>query len=178
MPKKTRAERDKARLLEYLWTQFRIKFVEHQYDLWWHKEEIDGLKEAPFTVGLWLNMDKFEVHGSWNTPWAHILHEAGHLVATNKPLAAADEEEFLGWEIAVIQYLKLSMLEWYENNREYGVNYSYLPDGYADELQDLRYGSRPFWQYVGARLHEAKELRLIVQGEPAAVRLNSLGILA
>ena len=60
MPKKTRAERDKARLLEYLWTQFRIKFVEHLYDLWWHKEEIDGLKEAPFTVGLWLNMDKFE----------------------------------------------------------------------------------------------------------------------
>jgi hypothetical protein len=167
-----RATRDRRRLLAYLATEFGVRVIEREASTAWQRQHQPAAwSEAPFTSGLGCVWDKFEIVGTTETPWPHLLHEAGHLVATTERPDAAKEFTFLGWEMAVVEHLSLSLREFYDRNVEYGINW-------LDHviLDTLRFGSKDWWKFVGACQETAREAGLLGKFDnvPRALRSNVL----
>ncbi len=146
--------RDTEKLLAFL-EQKGIKVVRHEEYHWRHT--VEGFEEAPFTsADLGVCWDRFEIHYRGDVPWPAMLHEAGHLLATQDPPKRSEEWKFFGWEIAVVHYLRLDLEEFYWNNRDYGINYQEAGDGeYYSELQDIPYDSPVFYSFIAARVNDA-----------------------
>lgn len=51
--------------------------------------------------------------------WIEVVHEMGHVFATNQPPARSNELGFLGWEFALVRYLGGGLRAWRDNNRDY-----------------------------------------------------------
>lgn len=134
-------------------------------------EKPPSWSEAPFTSGLGVVWDEFKIIGTTETPWPHLLHEAGHLVATTERPDAAKEFTFLGWEMAVVEHLGLSMKAFYESNAEYGVTF-----GQHNELGALKFGSKDWWKFVGEAQAESRAAKLFHKYDtvPTALRRNVL----
>jgi hypothetical protein len=167
-----RHTRDRRRLIAYLATEFGVRVVEREASTAWqwiHRPT--GYSEAPFTSGLGCVWDKFEIVGTDETPWPHLLHEAGHLVATTERPDASKEFTFFGWEMAVVEHLGLSMREFYDRNVEYGINW-------RDHviLDTLKFKSKDWWKFVGACQETAREAGLLgkFDNAPAYLRRNVL----
>ena len=165
-----RSTRDRRRLIAYLATEFGVRVIEREASTAWRTlldERPASWSEAPFTSGLGCFWDKFEIIGTTETPWPHILHEAGHLVATTERPDAAKEFTFLGWEMAVVEHLGLSMREFYERNVEYGINW-------RDHviLDTLKFKSKDWWKFVGACQETARDAKLLrpFDNEPLSLR--------
>ena len=140
-----RHTRDRRRLIAYLATEFGVRVVEREASTAWqwiHRPT--GYSEAPFTSGLGVVWDEFKIIGTTETPWPHLLHEAGHLVATTERPDASKEFTFLGWEMAVVEHLGLSMKAFHALNAEYGVTF-----GQYYEMGALTFGSKDWWKFVG-----------------------------
>ena len=102
--------RDRRRLIAYLASEFGVTVEERDAATAWQWQfRPANWSEAPFTSGLGVVWDEFKIVGTTETPWPHLLHEAGHLVATTERPDAAKEFTFLGWEMAVFENLSLSM---------------------------------------------------------------------
>lgn len=167
-----RATRDRRRLIAYLATEFGVRVIEREASTAWQWiNRPAAWSEAPFTSHLGCVWDKFEIVATTETPWPHLLHEAGHLVATTKRPDAAKEFTFLGWEIAVVEHLSLSLREFYDRNVEYGINW-------LDHviLDTLRFGSKDWWKFVGVCQETAREAGLLGKFDnvPRALRSNVL----
>jgi hypothetical protein len=165
---------DRRRLIAYLATEFGVRVVEHEAAEAWRTlldERPASWSEAPFTSHLGLVWDTFDIVATTETPWPHLLHEAGHLVATTERPDAAKEFTFFGWEMAVVEHLGLSMREFYEQNVEYGINW-------RDHviLDTLKFKSRDWWKFVGACEETAREANLLGRFDnvPRALRSNVL----
>jgi hypothetical protein len=170
----TRATRDRRRLIAYLATEFGVRVIEQEAAEAWRTlfdERPASWSEAPFTSHLGVVWDKFEIVGTTETPWPHLLHEAGHLVATTERPDAAKEFTFFGWEMAVVEHLGLSMREFYDRNVEYGINW-------RDHviLDTLKFGSKDWWKFVGACQETARDAKLLrpFDNEPLSLRSNVL----
>ena len=170
----TRHTRDRRRLIAYLATEFGVRVIEHDAAEAWRTmldERPASWSEAPFASGLGCVWDKFEIVATTKTPWPHLLHEAGHLVATTERPDAAKEFTFFGWEMAVVEHLGLSMREFYDRNVEYGINW-------RDHviLDTLKFGSKDWWKFVGACQETARDAKLLrpFDNEPLALRSNVL----
>ncbi len=168
----TRATRDRRRLIAYLATEFGVRVIERDAEIawqWLHRPT--GYSEAPFTSGLGVVWDTFDIITTPETPWPHLLHEAGHLVATTERPDAAKEFTFFGWEMAVVEHLGLSMREFYDRNVEYGINW-------RDHviLDTLKFGSKDWWKFVGACQETSREAKLLrpFDNEPLSLRSNVL----
>jgi hypothetical protein len=167
-----RHTRDRRRLITYLRVRFGVQVIEREASeawKWIHRPA--GYSEAPFTSHLGVVWDKFEIHATTETPWPHLLHEAGHLVATTERPDAAKEFTFFGWEMAVVEHLGLSMREFYERNVEYGINW-------RDHviLDTLKFKSKDWWKFVGACQETARDAKLLrpFDNEPLSLRSNVL----
>jgi hypothetical protein len=167
-----RSTRDRRRLIAYLGERFGVRVVEREASpawSWIHRPA--GYSEAPFTSGLGVVWDKFEIVGTTETPWPHLLHEAGHLVATTERPDAAKEFTFFGWEMAVVEHLGLSAREFYDRNVEYGINW-------RDHviLDTLRFGGKDWWKFVGVCQETSREAGLLgkFDNTPRALRSNVL----
>jgi hypothetical protein len=169
----SRPIRDRRRLIAYLATEFGVRVIEHRERGWeWHtRDAFPHFAWAPFTSHLAVVWDTFEIHATPETPWPHLLHEAGHLVATTKRPDAAKEFTFFGWEMAVVEHLGLSMREFYERNVEYGINW-------RDHviLDTLKFKSKDWWKFVGACQETARDAKLLrpFDNEPLSLRSNVL----
>jgi hypothetical protein len=169
-----RAVRDRRRLIAYLAAEFGVRVIEQEAAEAWRTlfdERPASWSEAPFTSHLGVVWDKFEIHATNETLWPHLLHEAGHLVATTERPDAAKEFTFFGWEMAVVEHLGLSMREFYERNVEYGINW-------RDHiiLDTLKFGSKDWWKFVGACQETARDAKLLrlFDNEPLSLRSNVL----
>ena len=177
MAKKTRAQRDRDRLIKYLQGTFGVRVIEHTDAGWFWQARgqtllTNGrLTTAPFTDGLGVVWSDFEIHAMPSTPWAHLLHEAGHLVASNEPPDSSNEYVFLGWELAVVEHLGLSMRDFHKDNASYGINWQdYI------EMDSLVFGSKDWWKFVGEVQATARAARLINKwdAQPFFLRTNVL----
>ena len=151
-----RHARDRLHLITYLATRFGVQVIEREASeawKWIHRPA--GYSEAPFTSGLGIVWDKFEIYATNETPWPHLLHEAGHIVATTERPDAAKEFTFFGWEMGVVEHLDLSMRTFYEQNAEYGVNW-----GNHVELGSMRFGGKDWWKFVGECQATARAAKL------------------
>lgn len=101
--------------------------------------------DAPFTAGLGIHWPYREIVGVPETGWPGILHEAGHLVATDGRLDTTNELVFLGWEWAVMRHLDLPEPEFLRSNKDYGIEWRHKDELYGcighlsanlDALQD------------------------------------------
>ena len=169
-----RSTRDRRRLIAYLATEFGVRVIEREASTAWRTlldERPASWSEAPFTSGLGCFWDKFEIIGTTETPWPHILHEAGHLVATTERPDAAKEFTFLGWEMAVVEHLGLSMKEFHRSNAEYGVAF-----GRYYELGALTFASKDWWKFVGEAQADSRAAKLFhpFDNVPRALRSNVL----
>jgi hypothetical protein len=169
-----RHTRDRRRLIAYLATKFGVRVIEQEAAEAWRTlfdERPASWSEAPFTSHLGVVWDKFEIHATTETPWPHLLHEAGHLVATTERPDAAKEFTFLGWEMAVVEHLGLSMKAFHASNAEYGVTF-----GQYYEMGALKFGSKDWWKFVGACQETARDAKLLrpFDNEPLSLRSNVL----
>jgi len=137
----------------------------------WRKER--GLKEAPFTSYLGCIPQKRTIVGRPNTPWPHILHEAGHLLAQAIPLSPKSEEiAWFGWEWAVVQHLDLCVREFLHDNKAYIINWD-GPYAWREEVGDLKEEEAPL--FFQERILEAQGLGVVdVNGVPLAHPNNLL----
>ena len=170
----TRSTRDRRRLIAYLATEFGVRVVERDAAEAWQTlfdERPASWSEAPFTSHLGCVWDTFDIIATTETPWPHLLHEAGHLVATTERPDAAKEFTFLGWEMAVVEYLGLSMKEFHRSNAEYGVTF-----GRYYELGALTFGSKDWWKFVGEAQADSRAAKLFhpFDNTPRALRSNVL----
>jgi hypothetical protein len=173
-PATARALRDRRRLLAYLATEFGVRVIEHDAAEAWRtllNERPASWSEAPFTSHLGCIWDRFEIIATTETPWPHLLHEAGHLVATTERPAAAKEFTFLGWEIGVVEHLGLSMKAFHASNAEYGVTF-----GQYYEMGALKLGSKDWWKFVGEAQATSRDAKLFHKygTVPTALRSNVL----
>ncbi len=166
--------RDRKKLIAYLDREFGVTVVEVEAHIAWRHlltEKPPSWSEAPFTNGLGVVWDEFKIIATTETPWPHLLHEAGHLVATTERPDAAKEITFLGWEMAVVEHLGLSMKEFQRNNVEYGVTF-----GPYNELGAIKFGSKDWWKFVGECQAVSRDADLFRRFDtvPAALRRNVL----
>lgn len=166
--------RDRRKLIAYLDREFGVTVVEVEAHLAWRQlltEKPPSWSEAPFTSGLGVVWDEFKIIATTETPWPHLLHEAGHLVATTERPDASNEAVFLGWELAVVEHLSLSMKAFYESNAEYGINW-----GDHTIMETLKFGSKDWWKFVGERQAESRAAKLFHKFDtvPVALRRNVL----
>jgi len=161
---------DKEKLLAFL-AEKGVTFIEVKEEFAalrsvWEEWQEQGLKEAPFNSYLGIVPAKRAIVGRPTTPWPHILHEAGHLLAQAVPLASKEEEiTWFGWEWAVVQHLHLSVLEFLQQNRDYGILWN-GPYGYRDEVGVLR-NAEEANSFFQERLQEAQSLGLVaLDGTP------------
>ena len=167
-----RHARDRRRLIAYLNREFGVTVVERDPETAWQwQHRPANWSEAPFTSGLGVVWDEFKIIATTETPWPHLLHEAGHLVATTERPDAAKEFTFLGWEMAVVEYLGLSLKEFHRSNAEYGVSF-----GEHYEMGTLTFKSKDWWKFVGEAQATSREARLFHQfgTVPTALRSNVL----
>jgi hypothetical protein len=168
----SRPTRDRRRLIAYLATKFGVRVIEIEESMRWPwGDQSVTLSVAPFTSHLGVVWDTFDIIATTETPWPHLLHEAGHLVATTERPDAAKEFTFFGWEMAVVEHLGLSMREFYDRNVEYGINW-------RDHviLDTLKFGSKDWWKFVGVCQETSREAKLLrpFDNEPLSLRSNVL----
>jgi hypothetical protein len=173
-PTTARHTRDRRRLIAYLATEFGVRVVERDAATAWRSllsERPAAWSEAPFTSHLGVVWDKFEIVGTDETPWPHLLHEAGHLVATLERPDAANEYKFFGWELGVVEHLGLSMREFYNRNAEYNVEWRGL-----STLAEIPFGGKSWWKFVGEAQAESRAAKLFhpFDNVPRALRSNVL----
>lgn len=106
-----------------------IGYVEVATNAEWHDLLEDGLNPAPFDGSVGVDWDACLIYAREGVHWAHIVHEAGHLVAVPQKPYGSDETEFLGWEVAVVKHLGLPMDEFKKTNEEYGVSWTSTDGG-------------------------------------------------
>jgi hypothetical protein len=162
--------RDTEKLLDFLREQ-GITVVHHEEYHWRHK--VEGFQEAPFTsADLGICWDHFELHYRGTVPWPAVLHEAAHMLATHDKPNESKEWQFFGWEIAVVNYLRLDLEEFHWNNRDYAIDYQDAGDGnYYGEVQDIPYDSPVFHSFLASRVSFAKSCGLVAEdGTPLRVR--------
>ena len=137
--------RDRRKLIAYLDREFGVTVEERDPETAWQWQHRPAAwSEAPFTSGLGVVWDEFKIVATTETPWPHLLHEAGHLVATTERPDASKEFTFLGWEMAVVEHLGLSMKAFHASNAEYSVTF-----GQYYEMGALKFGSKDWWKFVG-----------------------------
>jgi hypothetical protein len=167
-----RSTRDRRRLIAYLATEFGVRVIEREASTAWQWiNRPASWSEAPFTSDLGCVWDKFEIIATTETPWPHLLHEAGHLVATTERPDAAKEFTFLGWEMAVVEHLGLSMKAFHASNAEYGVTF-----GQYYEMGALVFGSKDWWKFVGEAQATSRDAKLFhpFSHVPRSLRSNVL----
>jgi hypothetical protein len=82
---------------------------------------INKLQFAPFNGSVAIAWKDKIILTMKDASWPSILHEAGHILCNSPP--GEDEFHFLGWEVSVVRYLKLSMKEWMKDNSGYIIDY-------------------------------------------------------
>lgn len=164
--------RDRRKLIAYLDREFGVTVKERDPETAWQWQfRPANWSEAPFTSGLGVVWDEFKIIATTETPWPHLLHEAGHLVATTERPDASNEAVFLGWELAVVEHLGLSMKAFHASNAEYGINW-----GDHTIMETLKFGSKDWWKFVGERQAESRAAKLFHKFDtvPVALRRNVL----
>ena len=164
--------RDRRRLIAYLDREFGVTVEERDAETAWQWQHRPAeWSEAPFTSGLGVVWDEFKIIATTETSWPHLLHEAGHLVATTERPDAAKEFTFLGWEMAVVEHLGLSMKEFHRSNGEYGICW-------RDHncMDTIKLGSKDWWKFVGEAQATSREAKLFHKYGmvPTALRSNVL----
>lgn len=145
--------KSKQRLVAYL-EQQGIRFVHHRLKTdYLSAIEEHELAEAPFTGGLAVDWTEATIHvdDTWGEPaWAHLLHEAGHLLWEEELNPDHwNDSDFLGWEFSVVKHLKLPMCEFYRANESYAISFTDpVTDRFYDEMDEVPLYSRAWRRLV------------------------------
>jgi hypothetical protein len=120
----------------------------------WHKRypKKEGISHAPFTSGLGIDRQKMEIHAVNNTPWGHLLHEAGHLLWGMK-----DDISFIGWELDVCFTHRMSMKALRGSFHDYAVYW-----GVFDTVEDLDRNPRAWRKFRDEKIQESREKGMLV----------------
>jgi hypothetical protein len=79
--------------------------------------------EAPFSSrDLGVHWPSRRVIYCGEVEWTEVVHEMGHVFATNANPDDADELEFFGWEYTVVKFIGASVDEWVKHNKDYGIH--------------------------------------------------------
>lgn len=139
----------KERLVTWV-EQQGISFVHHRLKTdYLSAIEEHQLAEAPFTSDIAVSWTDAAIHiddSRGERPWAHLLHEAGHILweKVRNPKKWQDIV-FFGWEISVVNLLKLPMSEFYAANDGYGISFTDpKTDRFYDDISQMRLYSRPW----------------------------------
>ena len=127
--------------------------------------------DAPFTSGLGIHWPYQRIIGVPGTGWPAILHEAGHLVATDGNLKTTNELVFLGWEWAVMQHLDLPQDEWLKSNSDYGIDGASADAGSecCDTIGHLAHNPQALQRVMAEMVSDAKRYGTITDdGTPVA----------
>ena len=146
--------RDRRRLIAYLAREFGVTVIERNAETAWQWQHRPAeWSEAPFTSGLGVVWDEFKI------------------IATTERPDAAKEFTFLGWEMAVVEHLGLSMKEFHRSNGEYGICW-------RDHncMDTIKLGSKDWWKFVGEAQATSREAKLFHKDGmvPTALRSNVL----
>lgn len=172
---------DKQKLINYLKTLgvthkkiTSAVYAQMKYDAYKDQRPWeDRLRFAPFTSGLGLIWNNKTIVSVPETPWPGILHEAGHLLAQKYPLDDRRnevEDEFLGWEWAIVLKLGLDQQEFLRNNQDYGISWDNTEnDGeFYSSMKDVP--TDLISVYFAERLAWAKNVNIVsADGEPLVV---------
>ena len=158
-------EESQSRLLAYLAEKgVKVRFFESVLSI---REEFDydnsGYEPAPFKRGLGVRWAEKEIVAIEGMDWPSLVHEAGHILASKEPPQRSDEYAFLGWEFALCQHLGLPLREWYEQNRDYSLDYWIEGTIYYSYVSELLFGSAEWDGLIEDRIKESSDLGLIPQ---------------
>lgn len=132
-----------------------------------------GFSRAPASPGHGLDWDARRIYAvdSLINPGA-IIHEMGHVFASDLPPYCSNEFDWLGWEIVVARHMRCYR-QWSQQNKDYAINELVLGGAWiamdGDEWGDL---SRAKQRLLARdRIAAAKQLgSLTRQGMPRALR--------
>lgn len=138
---------------------------------WWPNTQAASFREAPFTSNLGIDLKSYQIlFAGAKHPWPHLVHEAGHLLATKLPPENSKEISFLGWEISVVKHLSLSMDYWVKNNSDYSIQLERGSEFY-DDIGHLARVKDDFDWYLNERIDYAKKNSMVSEdGVPLVVR--------
>jgi hypothetical protein len=127
---------------------------------------LTGISEAPFATTLGIDYQAGIVYYTADQQIGEIIHEMGHVFASDKPPNVSKEWTFFGWEWTVAKAAGCE-LEWIASSRNYSVprgdEFGYITEGRQKRILRERYG-------------HAKKIGLISQnGTPLCIRLNFRG---
>lgn len=157
----TAHESDYNKVVQYLQT-LGVEVVQFEGDfIKWLRSCEKTLRQAPFTNDLAVNWEKRQiVYSGDKHPWPHLVHEAGHLLATRFTPENSNELHFLGWEMAFVQHLKLSMEYWHKNNSDYGID-QVIDSVRYNNIGSYPYDSIEFDQLVAHFVNDAKNRGIV-----------------
>jgi hypothetical protein len=121
-----------------------------------------SLVRAPFTSELLgINFHTKEVIFAGKVGESSIIHEMGHVFATDQEPRYATEWDFFGWEYAMARHIGLPVKTWLNSNADYGVN-----DG--QDLSTLN--DRQICAMIHDRVRVARKAGIVKGFKPLAVR--------
>jgi len=124
--------------------------------------------EAPFTKGLGVDWKNKIIFYTGEVKWSYIIHEMGHVFASNKTPDMSEEWDFFGWEIAVARFIKARMREWRTNQADYNVPYG--EGGTCVAFGGLTYQDQ--CRVMSGAVQLSTEEKLIRKGAPVSVRYS------
>jgi hypothetical protein len=162
------ADSDYDKVVEFLKTLgVEVVEVKGHYNDWLSLTQRSNVHVAPFTGDLAVDWAKRKILFYGNKhPWPHLVHEAGHLLASKVTPDNSNEISFLGWEVSVVKHLNLSMEYWVKNNSDYGIDEKL----YAD-IGALARVPQDFEDYMKKHIDYAKKHKMVSEdGVPLVVR--------
>jgi hypothetical protein len=122
----------------------------------------DLLDHAPFSAWLGVDHRLKLVYLTKEANLGEVIHEMGHVFATDRSPNFSEEYDFFGWEFVVAQKVNL-VDEWIQSAGNYsvgGTDFAEFEELTVDEQSDL----------LEERVAHARQLGLIVGEEPVSVR--------
>lgn len=121
------------------------------------QEDID-FSDAPFTDGMGVYWRSKILVYTDQTKWYELVHDLGHLLASNDTPDQSTEYDFLGWEMRLTMTLDATkgLKDWRDGNNAYMVE---LDDTGLIEIGDL--SDQQFKRLVDDRIAAAKATGLI-----------------
>lgn len=102
--------------------------------------------------------------------WFEVIHEMGHVFATNTPPDNSSEVGFFGWEYALVRHIGADLKVWEDSNSKYGIGSTDTRDGkWTDEFGGLSAEERK--KYLEDCVKEGQASGIIdADGRPICLR--------
>jgi hypothetical protein len=125
-------------------------------------ELVNKFARAPFTSELLgINFHTKEVIFAGQVGESSIIHEMGHVFATEQEPRYGTEWDFFGWEFVLARHIGLPVKTWLKGNSDYVVD---------DEQEISSLKDKEICQMLHERVRFARKAGIVKNFKPLAVR--------